>query len=146
MARNMSAAKDLDSVGDQTHVLLVFSQAHVVRVIKAQLEHSGCQVSSIDNAESALSLIHAGHYAAVLVEADLPRMNGVQLCMNIQRQLQQNQPQLFLTGITTCELAEHQSDWPMPAQCMPWPINVEALLQALSQPPGVTDSAVKLPV
>ncbi len=139
MSRNSSTAVQKSNVqsNDLTRypVLLVFSQAHVMRVIKKQLEQFGCQISSAHDAEGALSLIHENAYAAVLADADLPGTNGIQLCMNIHRQLQQatqEQPLLFLTGITEDELDACETDWPVHAQCLPWPLNVETLLTALA--------------
>lgn len=139
MSRNSSIAgqcSDVQSNVSTRHpILLVFSQAHVLRVIKKQLEQFGCQVSSAHDAEGALSLIHENAYSAVIVDVDLPGTNGILLCMNIHRQLQQvtqEQPLLFLTGITDDELDTRQTDRPVPAKCLPWPLNVETLLSALA--------------
>jgi CheY-like chemotaxis protein len=139
MSRNSSTAvkhSDTQTNGfEQYHVLLVFSQAHVVRVIKKQLEQFGCRVSSAHDAECALSLIHDNTYSAVLADADLPGTNGVVLCMTIHRQLQQatqDQPLLFLSGITDEELDARHTAWPVNVQCVNWPLNVEALLHSLA--------------
>ncbi len=115
-------------------MLLVFNQAHVVRIIKAQLEELGCSVSSACDAESALALLHQANFTAAIIAFDLPGMNGIQLCMNINRQIHQDPPRLFLSGISQTQLESENTDWPVRAECLEWPISVATLIQSLVAP------------
>lgn len=134
-AANEDAVFDSERKGcasNRCRVLLVFNQAHIVRVLKTQLEQHDFQISTAYNAESALKMIHTGVYDAVVIDVVISGMGGVQLCMNINRQLQHDKPQLFLTGVSASAIAALHTDWPINAQGLDWPISVTQLLEATS--------------
>jgi len=112
-------------------ILLVFNQAHIVRVLKTQLEQTNCSVHTSHGAESALEMIHADIFDAVVIDSELSGMGAVQLCMNINRQMRHSKPRLFLTGVTAIELAAQRTDWPINAQGLAWPISVNQLISVI---------------
>jgi len=121
-------------------VMLVCNQAHILRVFKTQLEQNGCWVNTARSAERALEKLHISSYSAVVIDTDVAGMGAVQLCMNINRQIQQNKPRVFLSGATAIEMAEQKTDWPINAEGLSWPISLSYLLAAINQTP--TTSAV----
>ena len=126
--------RDNDRDGNVNHcrVLLVFNQAHIVRVLKAQLEQIDCTVLTAHSAEKALEMIHQYSFDAVLIDTELSGMGAEQLCMNINRQMQITQPQLFLTGVNAISIAAQPTDWPTNALGLAWPISVSKWLEAFT--------------
>ncbi len=136
-AANVGAVFDIkpgmEREGNNTRrrILLVFNQAHIVRVLKAQLEQTNYLVHTAHNAENALEMIHTDKFDAVAIDTELSGMGAVQLCMNINRQMRQAKPQLMLTGINAIELAEQRTDWPVNALGLAWPISMAELIGAI---------------
>lgn len=112
-------------------ILLVFNQAHIARLLKTQLDQTTCLVYTARSAESALEMIHAEKFDAVVIDAELSGMGAAQLCMNINRQMRHTKPQLLLTGVTAIELAAQRTDWPINAQGLAWPISVAQLVSVI---------------
>jgi|GEM_PF-3171287 len=121
---------------DHNRILLVCNQAHILRILKTELEQQGYWVSTARSAERALEKIHANRFCAAVIDADINGMGAVQLCLNINRQVKHNTPQLFLSGATAIELANQKTDWPLNAQGLAWPVSVSYLLESISATPA----------
>lgn len=61
-------------------ILLVDEQAHVLRVIRLNLERCGYLVDAVVSAELALQHVRAHRYDALIMTSDLPEMTSGQLC------------------------------------------------------------------
>lgn len=65
-------------------ILLVDEQAHVLRVIRLNMERCGYLVDAVLSAELALQHVRAYCYDAVIMTSDLPEMTSGQLCERTQ--------------------------------------------------------------
>ncbi len=65
-------------------ILLVDEQAHVLRVIRLNLERCGYLVDAVQSADMALQHVRAHCYDAVIMTSDLPDMTVGQLCEQTQ--------------------------------------------------------------
>ena len=83
-------------------ILLVEEQAHVLRVIRLNLERCGYLVDAVLSAELALQQVRTHRYDAVIMTSDLPDMTSGQLCEQMQALLdsrsQDSQWPLILVG------------------------------------------------
>ena len=83
-------------------ILLVEEQAHVLRVIRLNLERCGYLVDAVLSAELALQHVRTHRYHAVIMTSDLPDMTSGQLCEQTQALLashsQDSQWPLILVG------------------------------------------------
>jgi len=135
------ALNDEACANTSCRVMLVCNQAHIIRVLKTQLEQQGCWVSTARSAERALEKLHASSYTAVVVDTDVAGMGALQLCMNIDRQIQQNKPRVFLSGAAAIDMAQQTTDWPINAEGLDWPISVTYLLAAINPAPTTSAAA-----
>ena len=65
-------------------ILLVDEQAHVLRVIRLNLERCGYLVDAVLSADLALQHMREHRYDAVIMTSELPDMTSGQLCDQIQ--------------------------------------------------------------
>lgn len=75
-------------------ILLVDEQAHVLRVIRLNLERCGYLVDAVLSAELALHHVRVQRYDALIMTSDLPDMTSVQLCERTQVLLEAHSPSL----------------------------------------------------
>ncbi len=75
-------------------ILLVDEQAHVLRVIRLNLERCGYLVDAVLSADLALQCMREQRYDAVIMTSDLPDMTSSQLCERMQVQLDADLPEL----------------------------------------------------
>lgn len=61
-------------------VLLVDEQAHVLRVIRLNLERCGYLVDAVMSADLAMQQVRTHQYDALILTSDLPDMTSTQLC------------------------------------------------------------------
>lgn len=61
-------------------ILLVDEQAHVLRVIRLNLERSGYRVDAVLSSDLALQQVRLHRYDALIMTSDLPDMTSGQLC------------------------------------------------------------------
>jgi CheY-like chemotaxis protein len=64
-------------------ILLVEEQAHVLRVIRLNLERCGYLVDAVLSADLALQHIRLHHYDALILTSDLPEITSGELCQRI---------------------------------------------------------------
>jgi DNA-binding response OmpR family regulator len=65
-------------------VLLIDEQAHVLRVIRLNLDRHGYEVEMAVSSENALNMVQENQYDAVIITSDLPDMSTQQLCELIE--------------------------------------------------------------
>lgn len=82
---SVSAQKtDSQSSPSVPRILLVDEQAHVLRVIRLNLERCGYLVDAVLSADLALQHVRKHCYDAVIMTSDLPDMTSAQLCERMQ--------------------------------------------------------------
>ncbi len=87
-------------------ILLVDDEAHVLRVIKLNLERNGFAVETALSGEIALSLLKnytddagvSSNFDIVIADVDMPVMSGCELAQYIHRDFGTESPVVFLLG------------------------------------------------
>lgn len=98
---------------DRHRVLLVDEQAHVLRVMRLNLERCGYQVDTTSNADDALHKLKSHDYDALIMTSDLPDMTPLQLCTRAENQLHRVQAQVESPGRPLVLLGcRRDDDWP----------------------------------
>jgi len=87
--------------GDQLHrkLLLIDEQAHVLRVLRLNLDRHGYDVDVAKSSENALSMVRENQYNVIIITSDLPDMSAQQLCELFDKKSGPNCP-LMLVGAT----------------------------------------------
>ena len=70
----------------QSRVLIVDDEASLRRALRITLGAAGFDVQEAATGEEALTLVGVAHYDAVLLDIDLPGMDGIQTCRELRRQ------------------------------------------------------------
>lgn len=78
-------------------ILVVNDEAHILRVIKKDLERRGFRVNTAISGDVALPLLLSDHYDAVIVDQEMPGMSGRRLCEAAERDLGADMPLIVLT-------------------------------------------------
>ena len=80
-------------------ILIVDDNASVREVLQRMLEPEGYEVILAESGEQAIALAGALQIEAFLLDIDMPRMNGIDLCRALRRMEQYRAvPIIFLTG------------------------------------------------
>ena len=72
-------------------ILIVDDEPHIRTLIEQTLEelqHDGVSFLSADNGESALEIIKAERPQVVFLDVMMPRMNGMEVCRRVKKDLQ----------------------------------------------------------
>ena len=72
------------SGGDKIHVLIVDDDAGSRLLMRRALERSGFEVSEAADGASAVAAVEAGNCHAVLMDVEMPQMNGYEACKAIR--------------------------------------------------------------
>ena len=78
-------------------VLVVEDDPDMARVIRTELEHSGLTVTHVADGQSGLEVALLQEFAVVVVDVNLPRKNGFDICREV-RTKKPLQPILMLTS------------------------------------------------
>ena len=68
-------------------ILIVDDEPHVIRILRMALEQSGYLVDDAANGIQAMEYLGKQHPDLVITDIDMPRMDGKELCMNINSTL-----------------------------------------------------------
>ena len=89
-------------------ILVADDELHMIRVVKLFLERAGYKVDTASNGQEALDSILLDPPDVLLTDINMPRMNGQQLCMELQKQLPERKFPIFvMTSMTDRE----NRDW-----------------------------------
>jgi CheY-like chemotaxis protein len=89
-------------------ILLVDDEPHVIRVMRLSLERAGYTVREAANGEQAMEQIKHARPDMLIVDIDMPRMTGKELCLS----LAENMPdRLFGIYVLTSRTARDHRDW-----------------------------------
>ena len=89
-------------------VLIVDDHAPVIRVMRMGLEQAGFEVDSASDGSECLLKLCDGFPDFLVTDVDMPRMDGKELCLAIEKQFPQRQfPIVVLTSRTELE----HRDW-----------------------------------
>ena len=68
-------------------ILIVDDEPHVIRILRMALEQSGYLVDDAANGIQAMEYLGKQHPDLIITDIDMPRMDGKELCMNINSTL-----------------------------------------------------------
>ena len=89
-------------------IMVVDDQAAVLRVLRLGIEDAGYEVESASNGSECLVKLCDGLPDFLVTDIDMPRMNGKELCMAIEKQFPDRSfPIVVLTSRTELE----HRDW-----------------------------------
>ena len=80
-------------------ILIVDDEAHIRMLIEQtleDLEDEGVEFLSADNGESALEMIQAEKPNLVFLDVMMPKMNGMEVCSRVKKQLGMNEVFIIL--------------------------------------------------
>ena len=77
-------------------ILLVDDEPHVIRILKLSLIKAGYEVAEAANGLQALTNIDQAHPDVLITDIDMPRMNGKELCMHIEKTLPERNFMIFV--------------------------------------------------
>jgi len=129
-------------------ILLVDSQAHILRVMKLSLDRNGYEVDTALNGEVALEKMRETHYDVLITDKHLSSMTGEQLLASVaahfNTDIYVDAPRMFLitsedvSVLPDSELA--QTDF----ECLEKPVSLRYLVARLNEVFGAyeTDSPV----
>jgi DNA-binding NtrC family response regulator len=86
-------------------VLLVDDDAGMVETLADILAAHHCRVNTASSGEAALAMVREGHYDLVLMDIQMPRVNGVE-ALQAMRALAPRMPVVMMTAFTRHELTE----------------------------------------
>ena len=92
----------------QKTILLVDDEPHVLRILRLALEKENYRVLTAHNGEVALEMIEEFFPDIVITDIDMPRMNGKELCSQIDKKFPQRN---FLIIILTSRAERDLRIW-----------------------------------
>ncbi|QMV17531.1 response regulator [Granulicella sp. 5B5] len=84
------------------HVLIVEDDVALARFLRRELERNNCSATTAHDAEVALNELGADHWDLMIMDLNLPKMDGMELLMRV-RQLHPRVPVLVLTARSRAE-------------------------------------------
>ncbi len=112
-------------------ILIADDQRHVIRVMSQALERQGYQVEGVPNGEVALQRIREQQPDVLITDIQMPRMNGEELCKQIQQEMPERGFLIFV--ITSRTELEHRE----------WSRNIDNLM-FLEKPVSLRKLAIEL--
>ena len=83
------------------HVLVVDDDPHFRAYVRGVLEQSGYRVVDAEDGLAALASVRASRPAAVLLDVNLPRLSGYEVCRSLREEHGSNLPLIFVSGERT---------------------------------------------
>jgi DNA-binding response OmpR family regulator len=93
----------MDNVPHNACVLLVEDHRDIAEMVYDGLERAGFQVDYAADGVSALSFAEDNDYDVVVLDLMLPRLDGMEVCRRIRKELRSDVPVLMLTARDTLE-------------------------------------------
>ena len=83
------------------HVLVVDDDPHFRGYVRGVLEESGYRVVDAEDGFAALASVRASRPAAVLLDVDMPRLSGYEVCRSLREEHGPDLPVMFVSGERT---------------------------------------------
>ena len=79
-------------------ILVIEDEAHVLEVLRRGLQEANYEVETAADGEVGLNLALAGGYDLILLDVNLPKLSGLELCAKL-RERDELTPVLMLTAL-----------------------------------------------
>jgi DNA-binding response OmpR family regulator len=66
-------------------ILVVDDEAQIRRIMRAVLSAKGYEIIEAENGEEALKLIRAEEYHLMLLDINMPGINGIEVCVELRK-------------------------------------------------------------
>jgi DNA-binding NtrC family response regulator len=83
-------------------VLLIDDEVEFLEALSERMEIRGMDVSTAENAKAAVSAINSGDYDAIVLDLQMPDMNGIDM-LKVIRKTNPDMQVILLTGQATLE-------------------------------------------
>jgi len=83
-------------------ILLLEDDAQLLEIIAEYLEENGCDVTPVEDGQSAMDKIYEGRFDILLLDVKVPFMNGFDLLSKLRRDGNET-PAIFLTSLNSME-------------------------------------------
>ncbi len=114
-------------------IVIVDDEPHVLRVLRLSLEREGYEVASYGNGEEALEALRESQPDVLVTDIQMPRMDGEQLCQNIQAELPERN---FLIFVLTSRTEIEHREWSRQIdnlQFLEKPVSIRNLIECLNE-------------
>lgn len=114
-------------------IFIVDDEPHVLRVLRMSLEREGYEVESFNNGEEALEALRESQPDALVTDIQMPRMDGEQLCHNIQAEMPERN---FLIFVLTSRTEIEHREWSRQIdnlQFLEKPVSIRNLIECLNE-------------
>ena len=88
-------------------ILIVDDEPHVIRIMKRALVKAGYEVDEAANGIQAINIIDQAHPDVLITDIDMPRMNGKELCIHIEKALPDRKFRIYI--LTSRAEDEHRA-------------------------------------
>lgn len=89
-------------------ILVVDDEAHVRRIVQMALQREGYAVTTASDGVKGLEAIRQEMPDAMVVDIDMPNMNGKEMCLAVYREFPDNRCSIF---ISTSRTEDEFKDW-----------------------------------
>ncbi|HKI82575.1 MAG TPA: response regulator, partial [Pseudodesulfovibrio sp.] len=83
-------------------VLLIDDEVEFLEALSERMEIRGMEVTTAENADSAVSAINSGDFDAIVLDLQMPDMNGIDM-LKVIRKTNPDMQVILLTGQATLE-------------------------------------------
>ena len=89
-------------------ILIVDDEPHVIRIMRLALENAGYQVDEAAHGLQAMEYLKEHCPDAMITDIDMPRMNGRELCTEIERSMPERPFPIF---VLTARAEDEHRQW-----------------------------------
>lgn len=89
-------------------ILIVDDEPHVIRIMRLALENAGYQVDEAAHGQQAMEYLKDNCPDVMITDIDMPRMNGKELCMEIERIMPER---AFRIYVLTARAEHEHREW-----------------------------------
>ncbi len=113
-------------------ILLVDDEPHVIRIMKMSIEREGFSVLTAKNGAEGLACVHEQHPDAIVVDIEMPKMNGRQMCEQLHKDFPDHQIPIFIaTSRAEDEFRLWTHNYPL-IRFMEKPVSLRSLINKLN--------------
>lgn len=117
----------------QKNVLIVDDEGENLLVLESILEELPITIYKAFNGRDALKIILKNHVDIILLDVQMPVMNGFEIADLIRNRVKtQETPIVFLTGMIDDDYFDFKKKYPKNIECLQKPLDIEDLLKVVN--------------
>lgn len=115
------------------NILVVDDEAHVRRIIQMALQREGYEVSVASDGKKGLEVIRKAMPDAMIVDIDMPNMNGKDMCLAVYEEFPDNDCHIFISTSRTEDEFRGWTEVLQKVKFLEKPLSTKVLSRALSE-------------